>query len=205
MSKVGGVYANVDHGGGRCVRRPRRPSDALYVLADDFLPSRPRLGRPPRISDTELICLAVAQMLLDFPSERRFLRLAMRRLGHLFPYLPNQPGYNKRMRALAPQIVQAMNAVAIASPSLCDRLRLLDSTPVPCAASRETVKRSRVRRPGRLRVLRQPQPLFLGLSPLPALRPGRHADRLRARPCERPRTRCRCRNARPRPTLTATP
>ena len=39
------------------------------------------------------------------PSERRFLRFAMRRLGHLFPYLPKQPGYNKRMRALAPQIV----------------------------------------------------------------------------------------------------
>ena len=28
------------------------------------------------------------------------------------------------------------------SPSVCDRLRLLDSTPVPCAASRETVRRS---------------------------------------------------------------
>jgi Transposase DDE domain len=28
------------------------------------------------------------------------------------------------------------------SPSFCDRLRLLDSTPVPCGASRETVKRS---------------------------------------------------------------
>jgi hypothetical protein len=26
------------------------------------------------------------------------------------------------------------------SPSFCDRLRLLDSTPVPCAASRETVR-----------------------------------------------------------------
>jgi hypothetical protein len=25
----------------------------------------------------------------------------MSRLGHLFPYLPKQPGYNKRMRALA--------------------------------------------------------------------------------------------------------
>jgi hypothetical protein len=47
---------------------------SLYVLVDDFLPTRRRLGRPPRISDSELICLAVAQVLLDCPNERRFLR-----------------------------------------------------------------------------------------------------------------------------------
>jgi hypothetical protein len=28
-------------------------------------------------SDAELVCLAVAQILLDIPSERRFLRFAM--------------------------------------------------------------------------------------------------------------------------------
>jgi hypothetical protein len=35
---------------------------------------RRRFGRPLRISDSELICLAVAQVLLDCPNERRFLR-----------------------------------------------------------------------------------------------------------------------------------
>jgi hypothetical protein len=114
----------------------------LYVLVDDLLPARRRLGRPPRISDSELICLAVAQVLLDCPNERRFLRLAKRRLGHLFPYIPGQSGFNKRLRALAPQLVQAVTLLARLSPSFCDRLRLLDSTPVPCAASRETVRRS---------------------------------------------------------------
>ena len=114
----------------------------LYVLVDDLLPARRRFGRPPRISDSELICLAVAQVLLDCPNERRFLRLAKRRLGHLFPYIPGQSGFNKRLRALAPQLVQAVTLLARLSPSFCDRLRLLDSTPVPCAASRETVRRS---------------------------------------------------------------
>lgn len=114
----------------------------LYVLVDDLLPARRRFGRPPRISDSELICLAVAQVLLDCPNERRFLRLARQRLGHLFPYIPGQSGFNKRLRALAPQLVQAVTLLARLSPSFCDRLRLLDSTPVPCAASRETVRRS---------------------------------------------------------------
>lgn len=115
---------------------------ALYVLADELLPRRPRARRNPQITDAELLCLAVAQILLDIPSERRFLLLAMARLGHLFPYLPKQPGYNKRMRALAPQIVRLLNAIAFFSPSWCDGIRLLDSTPVPVGASRETVKRS---------------------------------------------------------------
>ena len=115
---------------------------ALYVLADEFLPRRARARRRPKITDPELVCLAVAQILLDCPSERRFLRFAMVRLSHLFPYLPKQPGYNKRMRRLAPQIVRLLNLVAFSSPSWCDNIRLLDSTPVPCGASRETVKRS---------------------------------------------------------------
>lgn len=114
----------------------------LYVLVDDLLPARRRFGRPPRISDSELICLAIAQVLLDCPNERRFLRLAKRRLGHLFPYIPGQSGFNKRLRALAPQLLEAITLLARLSPSFCDRLRLLDSTPVPCAASRETVRRS---------------------------------------------------------------
>ncbi len=115
----------------------------VYVLVDDLLPrGRRRVGRRPRISDSELICLAVAQVLLDCPNERRFLRLARGRLGHLFPYIPGQSGFNKRLRALAPQLLEAITLLARLSPSFCDRLRLLDSTPVPCAASRETVRRS---------------------------------------------------------------
>ena len=76
---------------------------ALYVLADDLLPKRDpsRPGRKPKISDAEVICLAVAQILLDCPKERRFLRLARGRLGHLFDYIPGQSGFNKRVRAVA--------------------------------------------------------------------------------------------------------
>ncbi len=115
---------------------------ALYVWIDDLLPERDGPGRPPRLNDAEVICLAVAQVLLDCPSERRFLRLARRRLGHLFPVLLGQSGHNKRVRALAPQIARVLSQLARCSPSWCDNLRLLDSTPVPCAASRETVRRS---------------------------------------------------------------
>lgn len=115
---------------------------ALFVLVDDLLPPRRGAGRPARISDAELITLAVAQILLQCHSERRFLRLAARRLGHLSPYLPKQPGYNERLRGLADEICVVIEQLARTSPSFCDQLRLLDSTPVPCGQSRETRKRS---------------------------------------------------------------
>ncbi len=124
----------------------------------------------PQITDAELVCLAAAQILLDIPSERRFLRLAICRLGHLFPYLPKQPGYNKRMRALAPQIVRLLNAIAFASPSWCENIRLLDSTPGRVRQLARDLQALGVRRARRLRLLRQPQPLLLGVSAVSAVR-----------------------------------
>jgi hypothetical protein len=115
---------------------------ALYVRVDDLLPKRRGPGRPARITDAELVALAVAQMFLAIPNDRKFLALARWRLGHLFPYLPQQPGYNKRLRALAPAIARVITHLAVSSPSFCDNLRLLDSTPVPCGQSRETARRS---------------------------------------------------------------
>jgi transposase len=122
---------------------------ATYVLIDDFLPKRPPgRGRPQEISDAEVITLTIAQALLQIPDDRRFLATARRRLGHLFPYLPEQPGYCKRVRGLTAEIERAINYLAYISPSFCDGLRLLDSTPVPCAASRQTTRRSELARIG---------------------------------------------------------
>jgi hypothetical protein len=60
---------------------------ALYVEIDDFLEPRRGPGRPPRLSDAELITLAVCQVFLGLPNDRQFLALARYRLGHLFPTL----------------------------------------------------------------------------------------------------------------------
>jgi hypothetical protein len=61
---------------------------ALYVTIDDLFGPRVGPGRRPELSDAELVCLAVAQVLLGGASERRWLRFARRRLGHLFPTCP---------------------------------------------------------------------------------------------------------------------
>jgi hypothetical protein len=121
---------------------------ALYCVVDDLLGPDPRRGHPgrkPRLSDSELVCLAVAQVLLGCHSEHRWIRFCYCRLGHLFPYLPNQPGYNKRLRQARWLLSEVMACLAGRTPSAEDQLRLLDATPVPCAASRQTVRRSALR------------------------------------------------------------
>ena len=115
---------------------------ALYVTVDDLFGPRLRARPRPKLSDAELVCLAVAQVLLGCGSERRWLRFASRRLGHLFPYLPTPSAYNQRLRRAGPLVALAIQDLAAHTPSWSDQLRLVDSTPVPCAASRETVKRS---------------------------------------------------------------
>jgi hypothetical protein len=115
----------------------------LYVCLDDFLgPRHVGVGRPPKLSDAELITLAIAQVLLAVPNDRQFLALARWRLVHLFPVLIDQSGYNRRLRHLAPEIGRCISYLAYISPSFCEHVRLLDSTPVPCGQSRETARRS---------------------------------------------------------------
>jgi transposase len=113
----------------------------VFVTADDLLPERQN-NAARRVTDAEVVTLCVAQAIMGIPSDRRFLAVAAKRLGHLFPRLPKQPGYFKRRRRLAETLEWLMGIFASQSPGSEDDLLLIDSTPVECARSRETVKRS---------------------------------------------------------------
>lgn len=122
---------------------------ALYVTADDLLkafpeqvPARPVTGFVERISDAELITLAVMQAFLGYTSEARWLRYAHRHLALMFPYLPGQSGYNKRLRKLNGTMAWLAAELAQHLPVATDDVWVADSTPVECGRSRETAKRS---------------------------------------------------------------
>ena len=71
--------------------RPGHPPDGT-VCADRRSHHRigpAAAGRAKKLSDAELVCLAVAQVLLGARSEHHWLRMCYGRLGHLFPYLPH--------------------------------------------------------------------------------------------------------------------
>jgi len=115
---------------------------ALYVKIDDMLAGNRRPGRRARLSESELVCLAVAQALLGFHSEHRWIRFALCHLRGHFPYLPHQPGYNKRLRAALPLVKQVIRGLAADSDFWLDDVWITDSTPVECGRSRPTALRS---------------------------------------------------------------
>ncbi|WP_212912745.1 IS982 family transposase [Streptomyces sp. TS71-3] len=115
---------------------------ALYVKIDDELGGPRWRGRPPVLTDSELVCVAVAQAMLGFTSEAHWLRYARKHLRDLFPYLPQQSGYNKRLRAALGLVKRVIRMLATSSDFWLDDCWIVDSTPVPCGMSRPTVKRS---------------------------------------------------------------
>jgi hypothetical protein len=102
---------------------------AAYVFADSLWIPRP--GPAGKITDKELIALAVCQAATGLPSDRQFLGLVGRLLPGWFSHLPDQTQYNRRLRRLAPQIctVQLMVAELIAE----GQVRLADGTLIACA------------------------------------------------------------------------
>jgi hypothetical protein len=120
---------------------------ALYVeLTDRIIPGRGFTrrgpGGRPEVTDAELVCIAVAQVLLRCDDERHWLRIAPKLIGHLFPRLLRQSEYNTRLRAAAPLMEAALRRLAGATPATAEMLRLMDATPVPCGQSAVTAKRS---------------------------------------------------------------
>src|SRR5512144_3388351 len=87
----------------------------VFVTSDDLLPERAENARR-RITDAEVVTLCVAQAIMGIPSDQRFLQVAAKRLGHLFPQLPQRPGYWKRRQRLAEVIEALIDQFARLSP-----------------------------------------------------------------------------------------
>ena len=124
---------------------------ALYVKIDDMLlaepqlaPWRPEGSMPATLSDAELLAMAVMSALLGFRSERRWLRYATAHLTGLFPRQIGQSGYNKRLRKMTFLLMIVIRRLGMDTSLWTDDVWIVDSTPVPCGCSRETVTRSDV-------------------------------------------------------------
>ena len=118
-----------------------RVDDALKV-SPDLAPSRPPGGFTPALSDAELVTLAVMSALLGFTSERRWLRHVGTNLHCLFPRMIAQSNYNRRLRATSSLVLHMIRLLAADTTLWSDDVWVVDSTPVECGRSRETVKRS---------------------------------------------------------------
>jgi hypothetical protein len=116
---------------------------SVFCTADDFLPEPAKNARRI-VTDAEVVTLAVAQAMMGITSDARFIRTARKQLVHLFPVVPNRVGYLKRRQRLSDTIEWLMGVFASDSPGFYDDLVLVDSTPVECARSVETTRRSQL-------------------------------------------------------------
>jgi transposase len=116
---------------------------AVFCTADDLLPEPGKNARRS-VTDAEVVTLAVGQAMMNLDNDREFLAVAAKRLRHLFPKLPKQPGYWKRRARLTETIEWLIGVFATDSPGHHDQVVLLDSTPVECGRSVQTTRRSQL-------------------------------------------------------------
>ena len=102
---------------------------AAYVFACSL--SIPRSGPRGKVTDQELIALAVAQAVTGLASDRQFLGTIGRLLPGCFPQLPGQSQFNRRLRRLVPQITRVQ--LSLAELIAVGRVRLVDGTLLSCA------------------------------------------------------------------------
>jgi len=110
---------------------------SLYVLVDDRWQhdhggrTPRRTGRPVRLSDPEVLTLAILSQWPRFRSERDFWRFADAHLRGYFPNLLSQGQLNRRVRALEPELRALQQAFA---KEFCDPspvYRVMDTTLIP--------------------------------------------------------------------------
>lgn len=88
----------------------------LYVLVDDAIKAAPpkpqRPGPKPSLSESEVATLAMAAQWKQFPSERAFVRYALRHLRSAFPGLPDRSQLNRLIRSAHDSLVTVMLSLA---------------------------------------------------------------------------------------------
>ena len=109
----------------------------LFVLVDDWisaarpLEAKRRPGRPPLISDGEVLTLAILSQWPRFRSERDFWRFANAHLREYFPNLLGQSQLNRRIRALEPELRALQRHLSASLADGTEVYRVLDTTLVP--------------------------------------------------------------------------
>jgi hypothetical protein len=110
---------------------------SLYVLVDDWWKAdhrstpAPRPGRRARLADSEVLTLAILAQWPRFRGERDFWRFADSHLRGYFPNLCTQGQFNRRARALEPEMRALVRSFAeeLCEPSAV--YRVLDTTLIP--------------------------------------------------------------------------
>jgi len=122
----------------------------LFTIVDDTMKGSPviqhalkRPGPAPRLSDSELITIALSQELIGEPREDHFFRLHQASLRPFFPGLNERSRYNRRKRDLWSVILAVRVSLQIVLDALqVEETAAIDSAPLPCVSYKRSKQAS---------------------------------------------------------------
>lgn len=112
----------------------------IYTIVDDVIKGSKviqeildRPGPAPKLSDSEVVTIALYQELIGEPREDHFFRLHQEPLRAYFPGLNERSRYNRRKRDLWSVILAVRMSLQIILDALqMEETATIDSVPVPC-------------------------------------------------------------------------
>lgn len=109
---------------------------SLYVLVDDWWerahpPSARKPGRPPSLSEAEVLTLVIVAQWPRWRSERDFFRFADAHLRGYFPNLVSHGQLNRRIRALESELKAFQGEMAETLADGSEVYHILDTTLIP--------------------------------------------------------------------------
>ncbi len=112
----------------------------IFTIVDDTMKGSTmiqqaleRPGPAPRLSDSELVTIALYQELIGEPREDHFFRLHQASLRTFFPGLNERRRYNRRKRDLWSVILAVRISLQVVQDALeMEKTAVIESAPVPC-------------------------------------------------------------------------
>src|SRR5436305_4287339 len=124
----------------------------IFTIVDDTMKGSAmiqqtleRPGPAPRLSDSEVVTLALYQELIGEPREDHFFRLHQEQLRSYFPGLNERSRYNRRKRDLWCVILAVRISLQVVLDALeMEETAVIDSAPVPCVGYKRAKHGSRL-------------------------------------------------------------
>lgn len=119
----------------------------VFVIVDDWylreVPARPtHPGVKPKMSDSEILTLALLMDYLPFPGETQFIGFIRANYGEWFPHLLDQSQFNRRLRRLEPHLEQLRRSWVRELGASTEVSFIVDTKPLPVVGYRRCKQRS---------------------------------------------------------------
>ncbi|MDJ0649974.1 MAG: hypothetical protein QNJ60_14870 [Xenococcaceae cyanobacterium MO_188.B19] len=120
----------------------------IFVIVDDWYKSEVKVSKEkkpgvnPRMSDSEIITLALMMDYLPFPGETQFIGLIKANYREWFPDLLDQSQFNRRLRKLGTMLEILRRTWVRQLGGTEERSFLIDTKPIPVIGYRRSKQHS---------------------------------------------------------------